>query len=65
MDKHYKEMDDYIARCQAAGLPKTKEEAARRHKEFEEIQSRMNRCAVGLMKRVRSGDQAPHLRKVE
>jgi hypothetical protein len=52
-------MDDFVARCKAAGPPKTKEEAYRRKKEYLKIQRRINRHALDIIERVSAGDPAP------
>ena len=56
----WREMDDFLARCQAAG-PRTREEEAQLDKEFLEVLKRVNQLAVEMFKSAKAGAPAPHI----
>ena len=60
----WREMDDFLARCQATG-PITREEEAQLDKEFLEVLKRVNQRAVEMFKSAKAGAHAPHLRYLD
>jgi uncharacterized membrane protein YeaQ/YmgE (transglycosylase-associated protein family) len=60
----WKEMDDFLARCQAEGPPETPEATERLDAEFLAILKRCNARTVEIYRQARAGDPAPHLGEI-
>lgn len=65
INKQWKEMDEFLARCETEGPPRTTEEAEKRRTKIKAIQTSITQLGLEILKRTSSGDVAPHLKPVE
>lgn len=57
----WQEMDDFLARIEAAGPPQNEQEKEKRNVEFLSIQQRYHARSLEILNRAKAGDVAPHL----